>query len=106
MPQVTYIESDGTRHDVVVDAGQTLMQAALDNVVPGILGDCGGVCSCATCHVFIDAAWSDRLPPRSADEGFLLEGVPDVRDESRLSCQVRMRDDLDGLVVLLPAEQY
>lgn len=106
MPTVTYIESDGTRHDVEVESGQNLMQAALDNLVPGILGDCGGVCSCATCHLYVDAAWRDRLPPRGDDERFLLEGVPDACEDSRLGCQIRVSDELDGLVLRLPEEQY
>ncbi|MFT4256911.1 MAG: 2Fe-2S iron-sulfur cluster-binding protein [Pseudoxanthomonas sp.] len=106
MPTVTYIESNGTRHEVEVETGQNLMQAALDNLIPGIIGDCGGVCSCATCHLFVDVAWRERLPPRGTDETLLLEGVPEVREESRLGCQIRVREDLDGLVVYLPVEQY
>lgn len=106
MPTVTFIEIDGTRHVVDVDVGQNLMQAALDNLIPGIIGDCGGVCSCATCHVFVDPAWQDLLPARSNDESLLLEGVPDVREESRLGCQIRMQPAFDGLVVSIPEEQY
>lgn len=82
------------------------MQLAIDNGVPGILGDCGGCCSCATCHGFVDAAWVDKLPARSQTEDFMLEGVPDRQPNSRLCCQIRMCDALDGIVVRLPPEQY
>lgn len=106
MPTITFIESNGARHVVEAEVGQNLMQAALDHLVPGIIGDCGGVCSCATCHVRVDAMWRDRLPPRSNDESLLLDGVPDASEESRLGCQIRMQPALDGLVVLIPEEQY
>ncbi|NWD66911.1 2Fe-2S iron-sulfur cluster binding domain-containing protein [Pseudomonas gingeri] len=106
MPNVIYIESNGTPHTVEAQAGLTLMQIALSNMVPGILGDCGGVCSCATCHVYVDEAWRGKLPPMSESETFLIDGVPDQRAGSRLSCQLRMRDDLEGLIVHLPVDQY
>lgn len=105
MPTVTYVENDGTIHHVEAKVDRTLMQLALDNSVPGILGDCGGSCSCATCHGYIDADWHARLPPISETEAFMLEGVPEPRATSRLCCQIRMRADLDGIVVHLPLEQ-
>ncbi|MCL4182892.1 MAG: 2Fe-2S iron-sulfur cluster binding domain-containing protein [Burkholderiaceae bacterium] len=105
MPHITYIESDGTTHRVEADAGRSLMQIAVEHAIPGILGDCGGACSCATCHAYVDTAWISRLPPRSESEAFMLEGVADLRENSRLCCQIRVQPDLDGMIVRLPAEQ-
>ncbi len=105
MPTVLYIDHDGTRHEVNAPGGKSLMQIALDNSVTGILGDCGGACSCATCHGYVDPDWLGKLPPRSETEVFMLEGVPDLRDNSRLCCQIRMQPELDGIIVRLPAEQ-
>ncbi|MBC7940678.1 MAG: 2Fe-2S iron-sulfur cluster binding domain-containing protein [Chitinophagaceae bacterium] len=104
MPTVTYIEADGTRHTVHARLDRTLMQTSLDNNLPGILGDCGGSCSCATCHGYIDVAWTDRLPAMSQTENFMLDTVPERRATSRLCCQIRMRPELDGIVVQLPAD--
>ncbi|MDM0067025.1 2Fe-2S iron-sulfur cluster-binding protein [Variovorax sp. J31P207] len=105
MLQVTFIEHDGTPHLVSAPPERTLMQIALDNGVPGILGDCGGSCSCATCHAYVDARWADKLPPTSETETFMLEGVPDPRENSRLCCQIKMQAALDGIVVQLPEVQ-
>lgn len=105
MPTVTYIENDGTTYRVEAALDRTLMQIALDHSVPGILGDCGGSCSCATCHGYIDADWAARLPPVSETESFMLEGVPAPRATSRLCCQIKMRAEFDGIVVRLPEEQ-
>ncbi|MDQ2734454.1 MAG: 2Fe-2S iron-sulfur cluster-binding protein [Pseudomonadota bacterium] len=105
MPTVTYIENDGTTHHVDAAVDRTLMQIAVDNGIPGILGDCGGSCSCATCHSYIEASWSPKLPPISETEAFMLEGVPEPRGTSRLCCQIKMRAELDGIVVQMPAEQ-
>ncbi len=106
MPSVTYIEHNGTVHTVAATPNRSLMQIATDNGVPGILGDCGGTCSCATCHGYVDEAWLDKLPAISETESFMLEGVPEPRPGSRLCCQLKMRDELDGIVVRLPAEQF
>ena len=105
MPTVTFIEHDGTIHRVQAPTERTLMQIAVDNAVPGILGDCGGSCSCATCHGYVDSRWADRLPPQSETEVFMLESVPDLRAGSRLCCQIKMHAELDGIVVQLPEEQ-
>lgn len=105
MATVIYIQSDGTTHSVDAPLDRTLMQIALDNSVPGILGDCGGSCSCATCHGYFEAPWSDKLPPVNESEQFMLEGVIDPRPGSRLCCQIKMQPELDGIVVHLPAEQ-
>ncbi|KAF0809970.1 ferredoxin [Alcanivorax sp. S71-1-4] len=107
MPRITYIQHDGTQHEVDAPSGQNLMQIAQANLIPGILGDCGGVCSCATCHVYVDETWQGALPPMSETEAFLVEGVPDQQPgRSRLSCQLTVTDVLDGMVVHLPEEQY
>ncbi len=105
MPTVVYVEADGNVHRVEAASGRTLMQAAVANGVPGILGDCGGSCSCATCHGYIDQRWADRLPKVSETEEFMLDGLPDRRDNSRLCCQIPMSEGLDGVVVTLPSEQ-
>lgn len=105
MPSVTYIEDNGSSHTVQAAPQRNLMQVAIDNGVPGILGDCGGTCSCATCHGYVDEAWLDKLPPRSESEVFMLEGVPEPRANSRLCCQLKMSEALDGIVVRLPSEQ-
>ena len=105
MPRVVFIDHAGTRTEVDAPVGRTLMQVAQDHGVAGILGDCGGACSCATCHAYVDEPWLGRLAPRSETEVFMLEGAGDVREDSRLSCQIRMAAGLDGIVLRLPEEQ-
>lgn len=107
MPKVTYIEHDGTKHDVNLDEGDSLMEGALNNGVPGIDGDCGGVCACATCHVHIAAEWLEKIADQSAteEEMTMLELAEDVEANSRLGCQIRMSAALDGIVVNMPAGQ-
>ncbi len=106
MAKITYIEHDGTPHEVDVPLGLTVMEGARDNNIPGIEADCGGACACSTCHVYVDPAWIDRLPPRQAMEEDMLDFAwePDP-DTSRLTCQIRVTDDLDGLVVRMPEKQ-
>ncbi|MFQ5624308.1 MAG: 2Fe-2S iron-sulfur cluster-binding protein [Paracoccaceae bacterium] len=106
MPRITYIEHNGTRHDVDVPSGLTVMEGARDNNIPGIEADCGGACACSTCHVYIADEWVDRLPAKDDMEMDMLDFAwqPDeVR--SRLTCQVKVTDALDGLVVQLPEKQ-
>lgn len=105
MPTVVYITHTGTRFEVQAPLNKSLMQVALDHNVPGILGDCGGACSCATCHGYVDEPWAAQLPARSETEVFMLEGVRELRDNSRLCCQIRTSEALDGITVHLPAEQ-
>lgn len=105
MPTVIFIESNETEHRVEAEPGCSLMQVAMDNFIPGIYGECGGACSCATCHVYVDPAWQDRLPPRSSDESFMLEGAPGVDERSRLGCQLKVNEDWEGLLVRIPATQ-
>jgi len=105
MPRVTYVEANAQRHTVEVEVNQSLMEGAILNEVPGIVALCGGMCSCATCHCYIGAEWAAKVNPISEGEFALLECAWDRRPESRLGCQVTMTDELDGLVVNLPAHQ-
>ena len=106
MPRVTFIAFNGTRHVVVVPAGTTLMRAATDNNVPGIDGDCGGQCACATCHVFVDPAWATATGVRTEIEDDMLNFAAELRDSSRLACQIELTEALDGLVVAMPEGQH
>ena len=106
MPKVTFIAHNGSRHDVEAPNGLSLMRAAIDNNVPGIDGDCGGQCACATCHVFVDAPWSALTGPRTQREDEMLNFAAELRDSSRLACQIEFSDALDGLVVSLPEGQH
>lgn len=106
MPLVTYISHDGASYEVEAQPGTSVMQAAVDNMIEGIVGECGGSCSCATCHVYVDAAWVGRLKPASEMEKDMLECVLEPRENSRLSCQIKLGEELDGLVVHLPESQF
>lgn len=106
MPKIVFIEASGTEHIVDASPGESVMLAATGNMVPGILADCGGNCTCATCHAYIDERWADKVPPPSEDELAMLEGALDTRPNSRLTCQVQVTDALDGAVFRLPASQY
>lgn len=105
MATITYISFSGEEQAVEAENGKSVMQTALDNNVRGIIGDCGGACSCATCHVYVDPQWLSKLPPVGDMEEVLLEEVCDPQDNSRLSCQIKITDELDGLVVRLPEKQ-
>ncbi len=105
MPQITYIEFNGTPHRLDVEPGLTLMHGARDNNIPGIAADCGGACVCGTCHVYIDEAWRERIGGRTAIESATIEFSSDVTPHSRLACQITITDALDGLVVRLPESQ-
>jgi 2Fe-2S ferredoxin len=106
MPKVTFIGFAGGERTVEVPLGTTVMRAATDNRVPGIDGDCGGNCACATCHVYVDQAWSERVGARTATEEEMLNCVAELRDSSRLACQITLTDALNGLVVTLPEAQH
>jgi 2Fe-2S ferredoxin len=106
MPRITFIAYDGKRRTVEVAPGTTLMRAATDNRVDGIDGDCGGNCACATCHVYIDPAWVDRLGARTPSEVDMLNLVAELRDTSRLACQIDIDPSLDGLIVTTPESQH
>jgi len=105
MVKVTYIKPDGVEQAVEIESGASVMQSAVANGIRGIIGDCGGACSCATCHVYVDAAWVDKVGEKSETEVALLEEVCDPQPNSRLSCQIKVTDALNGLVVRLPAKQ-
>jgi 2Fe-2S ferredoxin len=108
MAEVTYIEFDGTAHTVDVPIGSSVMRGAVDNNVPGIDADCGGECACATCHVYVDAPWLDKtgLPESGSQEAAMLSFAAVAQPDSRLSCQIRMREELAGLVVRMPEGQH
>jgi 2Fe-2S ferredoxin len=105
MAKITYIEFSGAEHAVEVAPGVSLMQGAKSNNVPGIDADCGGGCSCATCHVYVDPAWMDRVGDRNSIEDATIEFADRVEANSRLACQVKITEALDGLVVRMPASQ-
>jgi|TARA_R110002096_G_scaffold79166_1_gene185916 2Fe-2S ferredoxin len=107
MPTITFFEADGTKHIVDVENGISVMESAVRNDVPGIDGDCGGSCACATCHVYVDPAWIEKTGRAEASmEKSLLDFAEDVRENSRLGCQIAVTDDLDGLILELPVAQY
>ncbi len=106
MPQVTFIEFNGTQHTVAAETGLSLMRAAIDNNVPGIDADCGGSCACATCHVYITLPWQNKLGPQSKMEEDMLDFAAATQPNSRLACQIEITDALDGLVVSMPNGQH
>jgi 2Fe-2S ferredoxin len=106
MPTLTFIEHDGTAHQVQGTVGQSVMQAATFASVPGITADCGGACSCATCHTYVDPAWQDKVAGADDNETDMLEYAFERRDESRLSCQMIISQDMDGMVLRLPSSQF
>jgi 2Fe-2S ferredoxin len=106
MPRVTFIAHDGTRHAVDAAVGESLMRAAVDNGVPGIDADCGGMCACATCHVFVEPEWAQRLAAPSQQEEEMLNFTAERRASSRLACQIPVVDALDGLTVTMPEGQH
>ena len=105
MPRIIFIEHDGNERVVDVAVGTTVMENAIKNGVPGIVAECGGACSCATCHVHVDEVWSAKVGKPSPMEEDMLDFAFDVRPTSRLSCQIKMTDELDGLVVHTPEKQ-
>ena len=106
MADVHFVSADGRRQSIDIPDGWSVMEGAVREGVDGILGDCGGAMSCATCHVYVDPAWVPALSPATDDERAMLEMAIDPRPESRLCCQIRIQPALDGLVLGLPARQY
>ncbi len=106
MATITYIHFDGTKTEIDAENGSTVMNTAIDNLIPGIDADCGGECSCATCHVLVDPAWMEKTGAPSDQENAMLDLNPDRETNSRLSCQIPITDELDGLIVNLPEFQY
>lgn len=105
MAKITFIDQDGERRTVEAEAGSTVMEAAVRNDVPGIDAECGGACSCATCHVYVDDGWKDAVGAPQPMEEDMLDFAYDVRPSSRLSCQIKVTPALDGLVVTTPERQ-
>jgi 2Fe-2S ferredoxin len=106
MVQVIFVASDGARRQVDAPVGFSVMEAAVDHNVPGIDGDCGGACACATCHVHVDKAWLPKLEPMSDLERGMLDFAFGVDESSRLACQIKLAPELDGLVIYTPEHQY
>ena len=106
MPKITYISYDGKKHDVEAEVGTSVMENAVKNNVPGIDADCGGACACATCHVYVDKGWLSKVGERSEMEEDMLDFAFEVKDNSRLSCQIEVSDALDGLIVTTPEKQF
>jgi ferredoxin, 2Fe-2S len=105
MVAITYVEHNGTAHTVEVEPDMTLMEGATLNLVPGVEGMCGGICSCATCHCYVQAAWSDKIPAPTLGERNMLSTAKYLRDNSRLGCQIVVTAALDGMTVDLPEAQ-
>ena len=106
MPTIHYRLHDGTEHAIDAPLGDSVMIVAMRNNFEGILAECGGACSCATCHVHVDPAWVDRLPPMDELEQEMLDFAEDVDETSRMSCQLKITQELDGLIVNVPEKQY
>jgi len=106
MAKITYVEHDGSEHVIDVKPGLTVMEGAVKNNVPGIDADCGGACACATCHVYVDPEWTDKTGEKSAMEESMLDFAEGVEATSRLSCQIKVTDALDGLIVRMPTSQH
>jgi 2Fe-2S ferredoxin len=106
MPKIKYIEHSGKEHDVDVPVGWSVMEGAVKNLIPGIDADCGGACACATCHVHVDPAWAGKIPPKQDMEETMLDFAQELTETSRLSCQIKVVPELDGLVVRMPKSQH
>ena len=105
MPKITYITNDNKNHEIEVQNGLTVMEGAIQNDIPGIDADCGGGMACATCHVYVKEDWFNKIPEKSEGEDDMLDQAYEPKANSRLSCQIVVSDDLDGLEVNLPEKQ-
>ena len=105
MPKITFIAADGQTFETEGEVGATVMETAIMNGVPGIIAECGGACTCATCHAYVDESFMEIVGPPSMMEEDMLDFAYDVQPNSRLSCQIKVRDALDGLVVRVPERQ-
>lgn len=106
MSKITFVQYDGKEQTLDVENGLSVMNAAVDNLIPGIDADCGGECNCATCHVYVDDAWAEKVGQPGKTEEAMMSLNPDRQQNSRLSCQIKVTDELDGLIVRLPEFQY
>jgi 2Fe-2S ferredoxin len=105
MPKITFIDHEGTARTVDADVGSTVMEAAIKNGVPGVEAECGGACACATCHVYVEEEWRAQTGEPSPMEEDMLDFGYEIKPNSRLSCQIKVREELDGLVVRTPERQ-
>jgi len=105
MVKIIYVDSSGTARTVAAELGSTVMETAIKNGIPGIEAECGGACACATCHVYVDEAWREKTGEPSPMEEDMLDFAFDVKPNSRLSCQIKVREDLDGLTLRKPERQ-
>ncbi|MFQ5935160.1 MAG: 2Fe-2S iron-sulfur cluster-binding protein [Acidiferrobacterales bacterium] len=105
MARITFVQPDGSKQAVDVEDGYSVMEGATANQIPGIKAECGGSCSCSTCHCYVDPAWSDRLPPMQDDEAGLVEFAWEPKETSRLMCQLMVTDEFDGLILYVPEKQ-
>ncbi len=105
MPKLTVVAFDGTRFEIDAESGSTVMENAVKNGVPGIEAECGGACACATCHVYVDDAWTEKVGFPDVMEEDMLDFAFEPKPVSRLSCQIKMSDELDGVVVHVPEQQ-
>ncbi len=107
MPKIKYVEHSGKEHEVEVPAGWSVMEGAVKNLIPGIDADCGGACACATCHVYVvDPAYAAKIPPKSDMEETMLDFAQELEPNSRLSCQIKVTPELEGLTVKMPKSQH
>ncbi len=106
MPKVTYITPDETRHEIELENGYSIMEGAINNDIDGIVAECGGACACATCHSYVDVAWTDKIPAMDDMEDSMLDAAFDRKDNSRLTCQIEMTDELDGIVIHVADNEY
>ncbi len=106
MPKIIYQTRDGSRHEVEVENGYSVMEGAINNNIDGIVAECGGACACATCHGYIDEAWIEKLAPMDDMEDSMLDAAFERKTNSRLTCQIEVSDELDGLVVHVGENEY
>lgn len=106
VPKVIYVEDNGTTHEIEVPLGTSLMQGAVNHMIPGIEGDCGGLCACGTCHVYVSVEFAPSCGSADELESGMLEFAFNVRNSSRLSCQIQVSEEMEGIVVQMPARQY
>ena len=106
MPKIIYQTRDGSRHEVEVETGYSVMEGAINNNIEGIVAECGGACACATCHGYIDAAWVEKLTAMDDMEDSMLDAAFERKANSRLTCQIEVSDELDGLVVHVAENDY
>ncbi|MEO0728871.1 MAG: 2Fe-2S iron-sulfur cluster-binding protein [Pseudomonadota bacterium] len=106
MPKITFVQPDGAKAEVEAKTGATVMEVAKLNLVDGIEAECGGACACATCHVYVGDEWTEKVGKAGPMEEDMLDFAFDVKDSSRLSCQIKITDEMDGLVVNVPEKQF